>query len=905
VDELIRTVITGAVLGAIYSLIATGLVLNYTATGVFNFGYGGIAYVAALMFYELNSAENVNRFLAAAIVVLVACPLLGLALDRFIMRHLSRATDAAKIVASVGILIALPALGRFIVQSTTDGFHWNLTNPDNVALTPGLLFQPAHTWHLPLLPGHINIDSNQATVFAVAALAALVLWYFNRSDTGLRMRAVVDRRDLAALRGISERRTSTQANLVGVVLAGISGVVGAPILNSLNPGIYLLAVFTAAAAAVVGRFRSIPWTFAGGLLLGIAMALVFRYVSIGGIQQLNSAVPFALLLVGLLVLGSLRTRSAGTATADVVPKDWRADLPAWRRLLPAAVGLGVLLLWSAVFLDDYWRSLVLRGLAFSLIFLSITVVTGLGGMISLAQATFATAAALIAGRLVSDGWPLVPALLVGVGAAVALGVLVALPSLRLGGLAFTLSTLALALLCDNVLFVTKAIGNGDEGYTFNRPKLGPLSFTSDWSMIGLLLAVILLATWGICNLQRSSSGRSILAVRASEAASASSGVSASATKLRLFVFSAGLAGLGGVLLAVIDGGVTSTTSPALNGLTWLTVVVILGARRPAAAIVGGLVFVIFPQILSGGIHLAFIHWKGTTSSDIPTILFGLAVADLARRPEGLLDKIARAGYLRRHRRSKPAASQRIPQPRLVRVPEQQARGVREPDVVLACFNMDSGYDDLRVIRDLELAFKRGTITAILGANGAGKTTLCKSLAGLLPVMSGEVLIYGTNVTREGAAARVHRGVVLAPEGRGIFPGLSVDDNLRILLPDPESRERAYAQFPVLRERRKLHAVMLSGGEQQMLALAPFLVRSPDLLIIDEPMLGLAPKVMSTLRDLFTELRASGVAVVIADERPRQVLPQADQAVLLSTGSIVWQGPAQELREEQLVSAYHL
>jgi ABC-type branched-subunit amino acid transport system ATPase component/branched-subunit amino acid ABC-type transport system permease component len=908
-NELIRTIITGGVLGAIYSLIATGLVVNYTATGIFNFGYGGVAYVSALLFYELNSAENVNRFLAAALVILVFCPLLGLALDRFVMRHLARTTDAAKIVASVGILIALPALGRFLVQGGTDSFHWNLTNPDNVALTPGVLFQPAHTWHVPLIPGHIVIDSNQAFVFAVAAIIAVALWYFNRSDTGLRMRAVVDRRDLAALRGISEHRTSAQANMVGVVLAGISGVIGAAVLNSLAPGIYVLAVFTASAAAVIGRFRSVPWTFAGGLILGIVMAIVFRYVHIGGLQQLNSAVPFVLLLVGLLVLGSLRTRTTGSATADVVPKDWRADLSKWKRLLPAAIGLVLLVVWSSVFLDTYWRSLVLRGLAFSLIFLSLTVVTGLGGLISLAQASFATAAALIAGRMVAEGWPLLPALIVGVLAAVVLGVVVALPALRLGGLAFTLSTLALALVCDNVLFVIKKIGNGDAGYSFNRPKIGPLNFTSDWAMIGLLLALIMLAVWGIMNLQRSSAGRAIFAVRASEAAASASGVSAPATKLKLFALSAGLAGLGGVLLGVIDGGVTRTTSPALNGLTWLTVVVLLGARRPAAAVIGGLFFILFPAVLSGGFHLGFLNWKGTTSPEIPAILFGLAVADLARRPEGILDKISHAMYRRRHRKDSDPGLSAVPRPRPEDtesiVPSQMPSAEPTADAILVCYGLDSGYSDLKVIDGVQIGFPPGSMTAILGANGAGKTTLCRSLAGALPAMAGGVFIQGTDVTKDGPVERVKRGVMLAPEGRGVFPGLSVEDNLRVSLPDAESRERAYDYFPVLRQRRKLDAIMLSGGEQQMLALVPFLVKSPRLLIVDEPMLGLAPRVVTSIRDVLSQLRERGVAVVIADERPRQVEGLADHIVLLANGETAWQGPASELQEEELTAAYHV
>ena len=257
------------------------------------------------------------------------------------------------------------------------------------------------------------------------------------------------------------------------MLAAIAGVVGAPVLNSLDSFTYATAVFVASTAAIIGGLRSVPRAFAGGLITGVLMSLTFRYVEIPGIRQVNNAVPFILLLGGLLMLGKSKTRKAGTANLEPPPMDWNADLPRWRQLLPWIIAGALLCFWMGFVLDDFWRNLFLRGLGYSLIFLSITIVTGHGGLVSLAQGVFATGAAFTVGLLHTRyDVPLGFALLGGVLVAALLGVIVALPALRLGGLYFTLATLALAFLANTVLFDWKTLTNGDQGWKFSRPDLG-------------------------------------------------------------------------------------------------------------------------------------------------------------------------------------------------------------------------------------------------------------------------------------------------------------------------------------------------------------------------------------------------------------------------------------------------
>ncbi|WP_250570396.1 ABC transporter ATP-binding protein, partial [Streptomyces sp. CJ_13] len=214
-----------------------------------------------------------------------------------------------------------------------------------------------------------------------------------------------------------------------------------------------------------------------------------------------------------------------------------------------------------------------------------------------------------------------------------------------------------------------------------------------------------------------------------------------------------------------------------------------------------------------------------------------------------------------------------------------------------------GYDGGLVLRGVDLSVRRGEILAVLGPNGAGKSTACRVAAGLVPVTGGEVLVRGRVVTGDGAVRRARGGVVLAPEGRGVFPSLTVEENLALCLPDARARDAVYERFPHLRERRGVAAGALSGGEQQMLALAPLLRRPPEVLIADEPSLGLAPRVVAEVHALLTELRAAGTALLLVEEKAAGILGVADTVAYLSRGRVSWCGPRAEVEEDRLTEAY--
>ena len=389
--DLLGFVLSGLVSGALYALLATGLVLSYSASGLFNFAHGATAYLCALAFYELHSGFGWPAVPTAVLLVCVVAPALGWGLDRLMFRKLARVGETAQIVATIGLLVALPAAGLWVVE-LLERAGAPVQPAENQFGLPGVGPSPAVSWQ-PL--DGVGIDSDQLITWVATALVAAGLWVLMRhTRLGLRLRAAVDNRSLTELRGISADRLSSIAWMLSSGLAGLAGVLATPLLG-LSAHDYTLFLFVSATAAVLGRFLSVPLAFAGGLGLGVLQNLVAGYASFAeDITGFRTAVPFLILFGGLVVLAQ-RRRAAGTAAADPPPVDYLAG-KGRRRRWGAWVVAGVLLATAFYTVTTpFWSGILAQGLAIGLVFMSFTVVTGLGAMVSLAQATFVTGAALV------------------------------------------------------------------------------------------------------------------------------------------------------------------------------------------------------------------------------------------------------------------------------------------------------------------------------------------------------------------------------------------------------------------------------------------------------------------------------------------------------------------------------
>lgn len=232
--------------------------------------------------------------------------------------------------------------------------------------------------------------------------------------------------------------------------------------------------------------------------------------------------------------------------------------------------------------------------------------------------------------------------------------------------------------------------------------------------------------------------------------------------------------------------------------------------------------------------------------------------------------------------------------------------------MLSVDGINAGYGEMQVLWDVSLEVRKGEIVTLVGSNGAGKTTTLRVISGILMPTEGKVVFEGNDITYLDPHKRVEMGIAHVPEGRGLFPRMTVYENLMAAAYVKRARERfresletVYQLFPILKERRSQLAGSLSGGEQQMLAIARALILRPKLLMLDEPSLGLAPKIVVMILELIGRLRDEGYTILLVEQNVRQALQIADRAYVIETGRIVKHGNAKELLEDPEVKRAYL
>jgi len=442
------------------------------------------------------------------------------------------------------------------------------------------------------------------------------------------------------------------------------------------------------------------------------------------------------------------------------------------------------------------------------------------------------------------------------------------------------------------------------------PNWGPLHLGDQKELSLLYLVLLGIGCVIVRNVRLSLTGRATLTVRSSTAAAQSVGIYPARTKLYLFALCAAFAGFGGVLLALQLGSQSPDAYPATTSMIWVAVAVVFGVEQPAGAVIAGLVTAFVPAIIANYASTPYI----------PEILFGLGAIGLANHPEGAIAQFTGASRRRRLKARRRVAtlelasaistledlesSVRLAEASAVSSPSRgllTSRGELGSGLHIA--GVFAGYGEIEVIRGIDLRLDPASITVLLGANGAGKSTLCSVIAGVLSCSGGEIFLGDRVVSGLSPHHRVRLGISLVPEGRGVFPSLTVEENLEVWLPDRADRDTVFVEFPALKERRSQIGWNLSGGEQQLLSLAPMIVKPPKVLIADEPTLGLAPLAVSQVLGLFQRLRDDGVCVLLVEEKAHAVLEVADEAAIIELGQISWRGSAGELDQATLMDAY--
>ena len=608
-------VIAGLVLGGIYAISTVGLALTYTASRIFNFGHGAIAFWVASCYYQFNTRMDWPVVPAALVSIGIIGPATGIFLWAVLFRRLTDASPAVQLVSTIGLFVAIPPLTLFIFDDAP------------IFKAPGLAgeFPAVHQ----VFGVAINTDQIVVLVAAVvmaAGLAALLRF----TGVGLSIRSVVDAPTMSELVGTNTALVSATTWAIGSFLAGLAGVLVAPIIG-LGPQQFAVLVISSFAAVVVARLRSLPGAFAGAMLLGLVQSISVRYLPSEGLlsRGIRPSIPFFVMGVFLFLYRnqareSVEPTSAASADDDLAVSS-RGGLG--RFVLPVA-GVGFLLLLPYLF-RDFWIGVVGGGVALGIILLSFTVVTGEGGMISLCQISFAGVGALMTAQLTSEyGWPLLPAIVAAGLITVPFGLLVALPALRLGDLYLALATLAFALVMDNMVFQMDRFANFGLGVGVDRAVIGPFDFDSDATFLYGMLLVFGVFALLVRNLRRSTTGLALAAMRSSERAASTLGISIMRSKLTTFAISAFIAGVGGGCYAMYQRIADPPSYAAIEGVVWLAIVVTWGVRSSLGALIAGILL----PVMS---HLIAQHFDASYSN-LTAALFGLGAIGLAREPRGAL-----------------------------------------------------------------------------------------------------------------------------------------------------------------------------------------------------------------------------------------------------------------------------
>jgi branched-chain amino acid transport system permease protein len=612
-------IVPGLVVGCIYAIAASGLVMAYTTSGVLNLGYGAIAFTIALIYYELHTVHHtMGAWPALALCVLVIGPLIGMFLWQALFRWLTGLGMLASLIATIGLAIALPALCLMVF------------NPGQIFYAAGV---PSNGPSLKKVgPATVSVDQMYA-VGAAIIVAALLFYLLRFTVLGLKMRAVFDSASVASLTGASPNTISNLSWALSGGLAAIGGIFLAPLLG-LSAAVFLSLTVASLAAALVGGLRSVAITFLAAILIGIISSAITGFNQNSSLLALGVQPSLPFLVMGATVLFRRRPIASGQAPRRALEPAERFDgvRAQVAKIAPAAV---VLLLIPAIF-DDYWTGVVGLGLIFSLIFLGFTLALGYGGLLPLGQGALVGIGGFIGGGLAaSSGVPLLLAVLIGGLGSAAIGAILAFIGGRLGALEFGLLTLAFGLFADNFLFNLKTLVPPLTGRDFGTPDLLGLDLSSTSAQYYLFAGILAIALVAVAWYRRRLGAFYIGAGRMNAQLAAATGVEPRTGRIVAFAMASVLSGIGGGLIGIFQQHLEPADITTSTGLVWLAVVVFMGIRSPAAAVIAGVVYAVFPALIQ--------QWLPIRWGPLTTVAFGLGALALAQDPRGVVSLYGKQG----------------------------------------------------------------------------------------------------------------------------------------------------------------------------------------------------------------------------------------------------------------------
>ena len=896
--------------GAVFGALALALVLTFRSSGVVNFATGAVALYSAYTYAFLRQGEllvplpGVDKKIGlggplglfpAVVISLVLAALLGVALYGLVFRPLRTAPPVAKAVASVGVMLVIQAV---LAASVGTG----------AVSVKAILPNDPVSWGGSLIPG------DRLWFAAVIAVLTVVLaLVFRLTRFGLTARAAAESEKGALVSGLSPERIAVANWALSSAVAGLSGILIAPIVP-LVPVSYTLFIVPALAAALVGNFTALIPAVGAGLVIGMLQSELqflqgkWSWLPQAGLAQL---VPLAVILAYLVVRGRpLPTR--GSLIQQALGRAPRPD----RVLIPAVVStaLGVIVLFATT---GSIRAAVITSLTLAVISLSLVVVTGFAGQISLAQLTLAGVGAFSLSRLsVEWGVPFPFAPLLAALAATVIGVVIGLPALRIRGLPAAVVTVALAVALEAFWFRNTQFNGGLGGSKVPSPRLFGIDLGigsgDDYPRIPfalLCLVVLLLVGLGVARLRRSRLGAAMLAVRANERSAAAAGIDVARTKIVAFAIGAFVAGLGGALLGYQQTVADAEMFTAIGGLGLFATAYLAGITSLSGGLVAG--------VMGAGGLLPVLLDRALSIGEWYDVIMGVGlVLTVITNPEGVVGPAHElTARLRRGRR--PATVDDADTDGLTETAPAARPPVPDPgEVVLAVRDVGVRYGGVVAVDAVSFEVRSGEIVGVIGPNGAGKTTLLDAISGY-GRSTGTVEFDGRVISSLKPHQRGRAGFGRTFQGIELYEDLSVEENVLVgeaaarhggdhvgTVQGVELRNRLFETLHLSRFRAQ-PARELSQGRRQLVSIARALAGRPRMLLLDEPAAGLDSTESRWLGDRLRAVRADGVTVLLIDHDMGLVLDVCDRIVVLDIGKVIADGTPAEIKADPRVATAYL
>jgi sulfate-transporting ATPase len=880
--EPLRFALLGLGAGAVYMLSGLGLVLVYRGSGIINFAQGAVGMTGAYVFYELRELLDVSTPLSLAAAILTSAAV-GALVHLLVMRQLRHAPAVARLLGPLAVLAVLLAVGEA---------RYGTTFQRITRVLPDFVVRPLHDTPL----GVDRLIMFGIGVAVTIGLAAMFRW----TRVGLATSAVSENQRAAASLGISPDLIAGVNWALAGALATIAVLLTTSVSGSLDVHTAVLLVIPGLAAALVGGFESFGWTAVGATAIGVAEAEMARYVSTPGWAK---SVPFLVIVIALIVRGrALPLRD------EIVQKPPEVGTGRVRPALVASCCLvGLAAIW---FTSASWADAVTSTCITALVVLSLVVVTGYAGQLSLAQYALAGMGAWIAARLVANyGWPFEVVLVIGVLGAIPIGIAVGLPALRTRGVNLAIATLGLALVLEQLIFTNPARTGGTSGTRVGAPSVFGLSLDAvryPERYAAFVLVSLVLVSIAVANLRRGRSGRRLLAVRGNERAAASLGISLFGAKLYAFGLAAAIAALGGILLAFRNPNVLFGPYTILNSI-----------RAAMFAVIGGIGYI-------GGAVLGATLAPGSVVQRLLDAIFGVrpgvaqalaivgavgAVLLLIKNPNGLAayyEHMWTRWSRRDSARADDVADSGEDVHDLVRPATLEVKGV------------SVRFGSMVAVQTVSATVRPGEVVGLIGPNGAGKTTLIDAVTGFVRIESGKVLVNGEPIGGLSATRRARSGVARSFQSLELFETMTVQENIEVasdqrdwvsyltdLVWPGSSRISGVAaaavhEFGLLPDLHRRPS-QLPFGRRRLVAIARAIASGPSVLLLDEPAAGLSREESNELGRLVRRLAEHwGLSVLIVEHDVGLVLGLCDRVIVMDRGVVIAEGPPDVIRADPVV-----